>query len=116
MTIRVLIVEDEFLIAFDLKAQLEAAGFTVYRPASSVKDAFAELDRSEVDVAILDLNLHGRSSIPVAERLTTEQIPFLFLSGNDVSHLPPAFADRKVHTKPVTVRALVCELTELHGG
>ena len=72
----VLIVEDEFLIAMDLKLMLEAHGWQVLGPAATVRDALAALAAERPSVAFLDVNLGREMVTPVAEKLKESGIPF----------------------------------------
>jgi DNA-binding NtrC family response regulator len=77
----ILIVEDELLIAWSIKAIVESLGCVVLGPVSSVNDAF-ELLRSNVpDAALLDVNLHGESVMPLAEECQLRKIPFALVTG-----------------------------------
>ena len=80
---RVLVLEDEFLIAVDLVQMLEDIGMCVVGPAPSIEAAEALLATQEVDVAILDLNINGRRSDPVAAILAARGIPFILATGYD---------------------------------
>ncbi|WYK05097.1 response regulator [Cereibacter sphaeroides f. sp. denitrificans] len=73
--LRVLVVEDEFLIAIDLQLMLEDVGCTVLGPVGTVDDALRILDETRPDVVSLDLNLRGESSVPVAEKLRAPRDP-----------------------------------------
>ncbi len=113
---RLLLVEDDFLIAYDLKLQLEDAGFTVIGPAGTVDKAMSLMEATPVDAAILDVNLQGASSFAVAEALQAAGTPFVFLSGNDAAQLPEWLAGRIVHAKPVQFALLLDEIGTLTGG
>jgi two-component SAPR family response regulator len=80
---RVLIVEDEFLIATELEAILRAFGCVVVGPVPSVDEALSALDAVEIDGALLDANLRGRPVTPVAEELARRSIPFVLVTGYD---------------------------------
>lgn len=110
MSCAVLLVEDEFLIAMDLKSQLQAAGYPVLGPAANVEQGLALLDNGTVCAAILDMNLQGSTSFPIAQRLAQEGTPFMFLSGNDASRLLEEFSDRIVLRKPINYPELLREL------
>jgi len=110
MSCSVLLVEDEFLIAMDLQSQLQAAGYHVVGPAANVEQGLALLDKGAVRAAILDMNLQGSTSFPIAQRLAQDGTPFLFLSGNDASRLLDEFSDRIVLRKPINYPRLLCEL------
>lgn len=109
----VLLVEDEFLIALDLKMHLEDAGYLVRGPAASVEEGLAILDREPVCTAILDMNIRGSTSFEIAERLAGEGTPFMFLSGNDANRLLDKFSDRIVLTKPIQYDRLLAELAAI---
>ena len=110
MSCAVLLVEDEFLIAMDLKSQLQAAGYPVLGPAANVEQGLALLDKGTVCAAILDMTLQGSTSFPIAQRLAQEGTPFMFLSGNDASRLLEEFSDRIVLRKPINYPELLREL------
>lgn len=102
--VRILIVEDEPLIAMMLEELCESLG---YRLAGTVDDVTGALDAiaaGEVDLAILDLHLSGRApSWPVADRLDGEGIPFLLASGGQPDDLPARHAARPFLAKPFTM-------------
>lgn len=79
----VLLVEDQFLIAMDAEDMLLALGARSVVVCSSVREAMAALDRENPDIAMLDINLGKETSIPVAYRLRTEGVPFVFATGYD---------------------------------
>lgn len=111
----ILLVEDEFLIALDVQMHLQEAGYAVLDPVASVEDAMSALDQARVCAAILDMNISGSTSIPIAERLQTEGTPFIFLSGNDTYRLQGKFADHMVLTKPIDYGQLMARLREICG-
>ena len=105
--LHVLVVEDMFLVALDLSDQLTDSGCDVIGPASSVKQALAQIDGIELDGAVLDINLAGERSFPVAELLASRGIPFLFLTGYDSeAAVPDEFQNAPRLSKPVDARAL----------
>jgi CheY-like chemotaxis protein len=99
---RVLVVEDEYLVAMDMSAYLEAAGAHVVGPASNVSAALAALERTELDGAILDVNLRGEMAYPVADALAARGIPFVFTTGYDARSVPDRFAGVKRCEKPTS--------------
>lgn len=106
---RILLVEDEAIIAFALEDMLESAGaHTVL--ATSVETACEAIAAEAFDCAILDVNLHGEKSYPAAARLQANSIPFVFATGyGDAAH-PPEFAGIRTISKPyspVQVRAAI---------
>jgi DNA-binding response OmpR family regulator len=97
---RVLIVEDELLVALLIEEFLTDAGCSTLGPYRSVEKALDAV-RSEVfDVAVLDVNLGGEKVYPVARVLAERCIPFLFLSGYGDGAIPPGHLDWKVVAKP----------------
>ena len=80
---RVLIVEDEALVAMDLQFAFEDAGAEVLGPAMSLSDALALAEHApEIDCALLDVNIAGRDVYPVAQMLQRRGIPFIFHTGH----------------------------------
>ncbi|PBB83324.1 response regulator [Mesorhizobium sp. WSM3876] len=105
--LRVLVVEDAFLIAMDLCDQLKDAGCEVIGPAATVKQALEQINGASLDGAVLDINLAGERSFPIAQLLTSRGVPFLFLSGYDsAAVIPDEFAQAPRLTKPVDIATL----------
>lgn len=107
---RVLVVEDEYFIAADLKRALEDAGALVAGPVGSVADAMALLPG--VDAATLDVNLDGTASFAIADALATRDIPFLFLTGYDDWSLPQRYHGVPQLTKPCPVQSTLTLLAK----
>ncbi|HEX4893384.1 MAG TPA: response regulator [Hyphomicrobiaceae bacterium] len=106
--IRVLVVEDEPLIALDLKEELEQAGFAVVGPAFKLSEGLELAADAAVDVALLDVNLGKETSAPVAGRLRDRNIPFLFTTGySDQALIPPDLQDVPRLSKPYQFSRLV---------
>ena len=78
---RILVVEDEMLLMMNIEATLEDLGCTAISSAASVGDALALLDERRFDAAMLDVNLDGEASYPVADALVARGIPFVFATG-----------------------------------
>lgn len=85
---RVLIVEDELLVAMELESLLEEQGCLVLGPASSVRAALEAVAADGPDAVLLDLNLHGERSTPIAEMLAARGIPYVIASGYEVQGFP----------------------------
>jgi len=80
---KILIVEDEFIVAHDLKMILQRAGYFVVGIADSVKKARAIIDQHAVDLVLLDIYLKGRlTGIDLAHDLMKRQVPFIYISAN----------------------------------
>ncbi len=114
MAQRVLIVEDEFFIALDIGQQLADAGFEVVGPAPSVSKALNLVAEQGCDVAVLDVNLGGETSEPVAQKLRQSDKPFVVLSGYSMDNKLPWFGDATVLSKPLRMDDLVAALQRLH--
>lgn len=78
---RILVVEDEMLIALELKTVLERLGCVVLGPVPTVTRATAALGQDRPDAALLDLNLRGEPATPVAAALRAAKVPFVIVSG-----------------------------------
>ncbi|WP_441260666.1 response regulator [Bradyrhizobium sp. 521_C7_N1_3] len=78
---RILVVEDEYLIALELDTELRAAGYRVIGPVADIEGALELLKVERPDAAILDVNLAGRWVTPVAETLRSMSVPFILASG-----------------------------------
>jgi two-component sensor histidine kinase/DNA-binding response OmpR family regulator len=103
---RVLIVEDEALVALVLADQLSDMGLSVVGPCSSVTEAKAAVAESDFEAAILDVNLGGELVYPVADLLVLRGTPFVFVTGYGRESIDRRFADVSVLEKPVERRAL----------
>ena len=105
---RILVADDEVIIALDMAATLEDQGAEIVGPFSTLEQTLASAHHDSISVAVLDIRL-GRALIgPVAELLRERRIPFVFQSGQE---LPPAIRqmcpDTVVLTKPVAPERLV---------
>ena len=78
---KILLVEDEMLVMMNLEYALEDLGCTAICPVASVLKALALLDEQNFDLAILDVNLNGEKSYPIADILIARDIPFAFSTG-----------------------------------
>lgn len=104
---RVLVVEDEYLLAEDICQELQAAGAEVLGPASTVEGALGLLAHDGgPDVAILDVNLGGERSFPVADALRLRHVPFVFSTGYDAWALPAPYDQAPRCEKPVDMAAI----------
>jgi len=84
---RVLLVEDEPIVAWLLKDMLVDLGLVVVGPAASVNQALAMIDAESIDMAVLDVNLKGQMSYPIADALVARGVPFVFSTGYDIDRL-----------------------------
>ena len=100
---RILIVEDEYVLAQQLKMVLEDHGVVVLGPAASEADARAILRQAgRPDGVVLDLNLGGELTFTLADELMDAGIPFLFATGYDESIIPPRYSHIPYAHKPVS--------------
>jgi CheY-like chemotaxis protein len=78
---KVLVVEDEPLIAMMIEDMLDDLGCTLVGSAANLQQALSIAEAEAIDVALLDMNLNGISSTPIADRLAARQVPFVFATG-----------------------------------
>src|SRR5271169_3818308 len=110
---RVLIVEDEAMVAENLRADLDDAGFEVVGIAARVEHALRLIENVGCDVAILDANLAGISAVPVAAALSSRGLPFVLLSGYSREQLQRDFADALFVQKPYRIGEIIYNLHSL---
>lgn len=104
---RILIVEDEPVIATAIAESVAGAGFEVVGVAGSVEQAMGIIEHSGCDAAILDVNLGAETSEPIASRLSAWHIPFVIVSGYSTSQLPAGMRLAPLIGKPVNSARLI---------
>jgi len=114
-TKRILVIEDEYFIAFDLARALVAAGAEVVGPAGDLATGLRLADSEEIDAAILDVDLDGAMSYPIADRLAQAQVPHLFLTGYDGWSLPAIYRNIPCLPKPFAMSGLLALVGRLCG-
>ncbi len=116
--LRILVVEDEFLIAMELDKTLRDAGYQVIGPASDVSTALGLLQGERPDAAVLDVNLAGERVTPVAEVLRAMIVPFILTSGYAAAdlHAEPVLRDAVNVGKPSMSELLLKELHNMLGS
>lgn len=97
---RVLIVEDEPLIAMTVEDMLAELGYDVAGIASRIDEAVAFIERERIDGALLDVNLGADKIDPVADLLAAKGCPFVFATGDGLAGLPAGHAGRPYVAKP----------------
>jgi len=102
---RVLVVEDEFLLAAVLASDLQQAGYEVL--FVTLTEAMEAAGSESFDGAILDINLKGELVYPLADELTRQGIPFLFLSGYEARNIPESFRGHARLAKPADPAAIL---------
>ncbi|MDK4742666.1 response regulator [Rhizobium sp. LEGMi198b] len=100
---RILIVEDEYLLANEARRQLLKLGAIVIGPTARVDQALELIQDEDVDAAILDVHLDGEMVFPVAERLDELKIPYVFATGYDPSIIPARFTGFVLCEKPIEI-------------
>ena len=104
---RVLVVEDESLVAMLLETILEDMGCTTVGPAANIDDGLALVaDDEHLDAALLDVNVAGRHVFPVAEALKARGVPFVFSTGYGEGGLPEEWRGQATIQKPFTEAAV----------
>ncbi len=110
---RILIVEDEALIAMLLEEMLTDLGYELAGTAATLAQALELAEATELDGAILDLSLGGEKSLPVADALAARGIPYMFASGYGRSGLEEPYASRALLRKPFDFDELEAALKAL---
>ena len=106
--LRIMLLEDQILIAMDVESTLADRGFTSVSTVNSVAEALKLVNRAPPAIAILDISLGDGTSLPVAEELALRRIPFIFATGyGDGGIIPDRFADVPVIRKPYEAEALL---------
>lgn len=113
--LRVLVVEDEFLIAVLLDNMLTEFGHEVVGPISRMKNALHSARREAMDVAILDVNIDGQEVYPVAAALASRGIPFIFVTAYDDNRPHQQYPGRPILQKPFQQRDLQAVLGQLQA-
>ncbi len=99
---RILVVEDNYLVALSLQQHLEDLGCTVVGPVPSLAEGMASVDAGDLDGAILDINIIGGTSAPIAHKLRDRQCPFFFITGYTSPRLlPDELTDCRRLMKPI---------------
>jgi CheY-like chemotaxis protein len=99
---RILLVEDDYFIAYDLATTLETAGTKVVGPVTSLSEALDLVMRTDrLDGAILDINLQGEMVFPLVDTLKAQGIPVVFASGYGRHDIPGRYADIPLCEKPI---------------
>ena len=110
---RLLVVEDEALVALDIVTVLEDAGAEVAGSAGTAKDALAIINNAALDAALLDANLRGDPVDEIAGALAAHNVPFLFVTGYGPESLPKAFGGSAMLSKPFGQEQLIAAVALL---
>jgi DNA-binding response OmpR family regulator len=108
--LRVLLVEDEFLVSLALEDDLRIAGATLVGPFNDLISALGAAQVEMFDVAVLDVNLGNAMVYPLAQDLIERDVPFVFLSGYSAADMPARFAHIPRIAKPADIGRLVAAI------
>ena len=111
--VRVLVVEDEYLVAVLIEQILESAGCIVMGPVARILEALDAVNDDDYDAAVLDVNLAGERINPVADALSERDVPFMFVTGYGANALPSEYAERPHICKPFRMAELICALSSV---
>ncbi|MES2496729.1 MAG: response regulator [Pseudomonadota bacterium] len=113
---RVLIVEDDTIIAMTAEDMLEEVGCKTAAVAGSVAEALARAADTEFDIALLDLNLRDENSLPVAQHLRDTGKRFIFATGYDGVPADSGFTDAPIISKPYRIEQLAAIIAQTLAG
>jgi DNA-binding response OmpR family regulator len=99
--LRIMLAEDESLIAIMMEEAVARMGHTVVGPLANVEAALAAATAEEIDLALLDVNLDGKLIFGVADVLRQRAIPVVLLTGYGLESIPPEFRDVPTLQKPI---------------
>lgn len=115
--LRVLVIEDEPLLAMTLVYELEDAGAVPLGPARSIPEAWNSLHGEMFDAAIVDIDLQQEPAYPIADHLIERSVPFIFTTGYDAGSMPERFGHVPVCFKPAPASdALALLLTSIRDA
>lgn len=112
---RVLVVEDEVIVAMTLEDMLTDLGCSVVGPANNLTDALLLAADADFDLALLDVNLGGQRSDQVAALLRQRAVPFGFITGYGSAGIDDGGSSQPVLSKPCTAASLAALLRQLAG-
>lgn len=115
--LKILLVEDDFIVAFDMQTLLQDYGAHVLGPAATVAEGLSIVASSKVDAAVLDVNLNGEFVFALAQRLREQHVPLLFATAyaDDDKLFPDADRTAPRVAKPVLPNVLITQLRKLVG-
>jgi CheY-like chemotaxis protein len=112
---RILVIEDEALVAMEIESHLQSAGYEVVGPAATVKAARQLIEKAPCDAALVDANLAGHPVDELAAALTQKGIPFAFATGYGRDALPLGYREAPLLTKPFAEQQLLVLIAALLG-
>jgi DNA-binding NarL/FixJ family response regulator len=108
--LRVLVVEDEFLVALDLERMLQESGCEVAGPVGDLASAVRMAEEGVFDLALLDVNIGGEPVTAVAEALAGRAVPVVFCTGYQAGNVPDRFPGMEILMKPFQAVDVVAAL------
>ena len=113
---RILVAEDEFFIADDIRAALVGSGAEVLGPVPTCAEALAVMSREDrIDGAVLDIHLGDGLAFPIADALAERGVPFIFATGYDEAIVPDRFRTVPRWEKPFDLSKVVDALQQVVG-
>jgi len=109
--LKILVVEDNYMIATLIEHGLTSAGWRVSGPVPRLAEALDAASRESYDAAVLDINLHNERVFPVADLLSQRNVPYLFVTG--YNSVPAGYAQLPRIVKPFKIDELLCALSKL---
>ncbi|MBC8094609.1 MAG: response regulator [Akkermansiaceae bacterium] len=103
---RVLVIEDEMLILMMIEDMLADLGCDSVAVASKIGPAISLIEGQDFDTAMLDMNLDGIESYPIADALKAREVPYFFSTGNSLTNMKDGYRDQDVLKKPFTFEQL----------
>ena len=107
---RALVVEDEVLVGMLIEEMLHELGYEIAALSTHLDQAIALAKTAEFDIALLDINLNGQQSFPVADVVRARRLPFLFATGYGSRILPEPYRDAPILQKPFSLADLKAAL------
>ncbi len=111
----IFVVEDEIMVLINIEDILKDHGCTRITSAATVEQALEILETLSFDAAVLDVNLDGKTTHPVADELSAQGIPFVVSTGYGQLALDGSYKNQPVLMKPYSDEALLRALTQLLG-
>lgn len=110
---RILVVEDDYLLAADICRDLRNLGATVLGPAPTPFYAMQLINGKNIDAALLDIRLHGTTVYEVADTLRANGVPILFTTAFNQDELPVRFSEMPLLPKPVNRHILLRQVSHI---
>lgn len=109
---KILIVEDEYFLATDLQVTLQDQGISVVGPIGTLADAMDAARSTRIDLAVLDINLHGEMAYDLIDMLRTAGVPVLLATGYSRNMLPQRMQHCRLVEKPYTMAYMLQEIDQ----